>query len=41
MSLFTIANFAIKDERKENGISFEGKGKKWGDAKEGSCSAMV
>lgn len=34
--MFSFANFAIKDESKENGISFEGQGKKWGNAEEGT-----
>lgn len=35
MALFNFSNFAATLESKENGISFEGQGKKWGDGEEG------
>lgn len=35
MALFNFSNFAATLESKENGISFEGQGKKWGDEEEG------
>lgn len=35
MALFNFANFATKDESKENGVSFEGKSNKWENEEEG------